>query len=87
MKESFETLYTEHICGGKIRLCNTCNRQFCVKCDANICVAYQSKQIKACCRQALLEYAQTKATEYYQQTKPTKTKTKTEITEITDGKL
>ncbi len=84
MKESFETLYTEHICGGKIRLCNTCNRQFCVKCDGNICMAYHVKRIKECCRKALIECAQLKATEYQQQKL---TKTKTEITEITDGKL
>jgi hypothetical protein len=82
MKESFETLYTEHVCGGKVRICNTCNRQFCVKCDTTICMAFK-KHIKPCCSRAMIEYLEEVKINPIKQ----KHKTKTEITEITDGKL
>lgn len=83
--ESFETLYTEHVCGGKIRICNTCNRQFCIKCDTIICMAFR-KSVKPCCGKAMMEYCEKIKINPIKE-KHKKTKTKTEITEIGDGKL
>ncbi len=72
-KESYPTRYNIHICGNFFQICNICNRQFCSECDATICTAYSFKNLKPCCRSAILEYCNLPQ--------------RIQIIDITDGKL